>query len=294
MPTTTPTGLTNPLASATPSVPNTATQTEKRLWRHSNGFVELAADGTWKELAPTGDYFTLTPIGSVTADVLEFERPIGGRLRVFNDRLEQATPLGTFTDVAKGSWGAPADELEMETQQQAMLLRACQLYADNLAKARRKLLDQFDDAVGSLRKRIGKADERLAVITILEAEKARFEKEGLVPWSLPMQADTAKYLLEVQQARGPSEALFQKVISHFVAKDLDTASSVDALKHKVLAPLVIAKLTKTDVPRPPPMQFGFNPNRRRNDLPDDDGNYADDPPPARFDFVQQRRQLRGG
>lgn len=274
----TPTGLTNPLASATPSVPPLGTPAEKRLWRHSNGFIELAADGTWKELSPTGDYFTLTPIGSATGDLLEFERPIGGRLRVFNDRLEQATALGTFSDVAKGSWGTPADELEMETQQQAMLLRACQLYADNLAKARRKLLDQFDDAVGSLRKRIGKADERLAVITILEAEKARFEKEGLVPWSLPMQADTAKYLLELQQARGPSEALFQKVISHFVSrKDLDTASSVDALKHKVLAPLVIAKLTKTDVPRPPPMQFGFNSNRRRNDLPDDDGNYADDP-----------------
>jgi hypothetical protein len=274
----TPTGLTNPLASATPSVPSATTPAEKRLWRHSNGFIELAADGTWKELSPTGDYFTLTPIGSVTGDVVEFERPIGGRLRVFADRLEQATALGTFTDVAKGSWGTPADELEMETQQQATLLRACQLYADTLAKARRKLLDQFDDATSSLRKRIGKADERLAVITILEAEKARFEKEGLVSWSLPMQADTAKYLLEVQQARGPSEALFQKVVSHFVSrKDLDTARSVDALKHKVLAPLLIAKLTKTDVPRPPPMQFGFNPNRRRNDLPDDDGNYTDDP-----------------
>jgi hypothetical protein len=277
-------GLESLLPSATPSAPSVtapsfAAPTDKKLWRHSGGYIELTADGSWKELASTGDYFTLTPVGEVSGEMAEFDRPTGSRLRVFDNRLEQATGLGTFTEVAKGSWGPPADEIEMETPQQASLQRACQLYADSLAKVRRKLLDQFDEAMSSNRKRIGKADERLAVITILEAERARFEKEGLVPWSLPMQADTAKYLADLQLARGPSDALFQKVISHFVArKDLDTASTVDALKHKVLAPLVIAKLTKIDAPRPPPGPFGFNPNRRRgSELPDDDGAFSDDP-----------------
>lgn len=274
----TPTGLTNPLASASPSVPTPAKSGEQKLWQHSGGFIELAADGSWKELSPTGDYFTLTPVGGVTGEVTEFERPAGGRLRVFDRHLEQATGLGTFAEIAKGGWVPPADELEMDSPQQAMLQRACQLYADNLAKARRKLLDQFADVVSANRKRIGKADERLAVITVIEAEKARFEAEGLVPWSLPMQADTAKYLAEVQQAPTASDALFQKVISHFLTrKELDAANSVLALKHKVLAPIVIAKLTKTDTPRPPPMQFGFPNRRRNNDLPEDDESYNEDP-----------------
>ncbi len=100
------------------------------------------------------------------------------------------------------------------------------------------------------RKRIGNAEERLMVAAVLEVEKQRFKAEGLVPWSLPMQADTAKYIVEINQVRSASEALFERPINHFVTrKDHETASSVVALKHKSLAPLVLAKLTKTDVPR---------------------------------------------
>jgi hypothetical protein len=287
----TPAPLTPPLVTPTPSVPSSPAQpakpAERKLWRYTGGFIELTADGSWKELSPTGDYFTLTPLTSLTTsggpvEVMEFERSAGGRLRVHDNRLEISSALSSsmFIEVAKGSWGRPADELELDPTHQAMLQRACQLYADALAKARRKLLFQFDEAMSVNRKRIGKAEEQLAVVEVLTVEKKRFEDTGLVPWSAPMAADTAKYLVEIHQARGPSEALFDRAMKELVTKkNHEAAASIQALKNKTLAPLMVAKLSLMDVPRTPRLPgFGGFPRRRDDDdPPEDDNSFTDDP-----------------
>jgi hypothetical protein len=128
------------------------------------------------------------------------------------------------------------------------------------------------------RKRVGKAEEQLAVVEVLTVEKKRFEDTGLVPWSHPMQLDTSKYLSEIYLARGPSEALFDRAMKDLVTKkNPEAAASVLALKNKTLAPLVVAKLSLMDVPRTPRPFGGFPRRRDDDDLPDDDGTYTDDP-----------------
>ncbi|QDU31543.1 hypothetical protein ETAA8_67020 [Anatilimnocola aggregata] len=254
-PSTTPpgTGLTNPLVTTPTSNPPTATAPAgKRLWRHASGFFELSADGVWKELAPTGDYFTLTPL-SQGGDIMEFERTTGGfRLRVHDNRVEYSqSPYVTYIEVAKGGWAKPIDEVELDTQQQFALKRNCDLYNDALTKARKTLIDRFESAMSSNRKRIGKAEERLAVVAVLEEENARFEKEGLVPWSLPMRPATADYLAAVNRARLQAEQSFDRAIDYYVNHEQqDTANSVLVLKQKTLVPLMIARLISRELPRP--------------------------------------------
>jgi hypothetical protein len=269
---------------SSPNQPAAKVPRQKKLWRHTGGLIELDDDGTWKELSPAGDYHTLTLISQSPApagdegEVWEFQRTTGSaRLRVHDDRLEMAEgAAGTFVDIGPGGWVVPADELELETWQRAGLERACDVYADSLAKAHRKLIDKFDNLMSSSRKRVGKAEEWLATVAVLEAEKKRFEDTGFVPWSLPIRGATAEYLTELSRARTTAEGTLDKIASQYVIKKQpEIASSVLALKQRTIAPLVVAKLTKVSVPRP-----NANPNFGGFRRPQDSApNEPDDLPP---------------
>jgi hypothetical protein len=217
---------------------------DKKLWRHLGGFIELDADGVWRELTPAGDYFTLTFIGP-REDALEFQRGNStARLRIFDTRCELSPSSGSpFVEAYKGNWATPLEEIELDAPQAALLKKTCDAYQDALARARKLLLDKFDGAIAAGRKRTGKAEDRLALISLLEGEQGRFEREGLIPWSTPMRTAASDYLTATQRARQLAESNFDKAIDHSLNHSQpETANSVLVLKQKTLAPLLVAKL----------------------------------------------------
>lgn len=250
------TGL-NP-AGFSPSAPAAPPANEaKKLWRHKDGFIEYD-DGAWRELAPTGDYFTLSVL-SQSDEVVEVERTTGGvRLRLYDNRCEFAlSPYTQYAEAAKGSWSKRIEEIELEAAQANALKRNCDTYLEAVNKARKILNDRFESSISSIRKRIGKAEERLATIALLEAEQARFERDGLVPWSQPMKSATADYMAAINRARGTADSAFDKAIDYFVNHNQpDVAQSVLVLKQKTLAPMVIARLIPRDVAGMARPQFG--------------------------------------
>jgi hypothetical protein len=209
-----------------------------------SGFIELDAEGVWREFAPSGDYFTLTFIGQ-REHALEFQRGNSTtRLRVFDARCEIAPASGSpFVEAYKGNWTTPLEDIELDAPQATSLKKTCDTYQDALARARKLLLDKFDGAIAAGRKRTGKAEDRLALVSLLESEQGRFEREGLIPWSTPMRTAASDYLTAVQRARQLAEPAFDKAIDHFINHGQgETANSVLVLKQKTLAPLLVAKL----------------------------------------------------
>ncbi|WP_425617588.1 hypothetical protein NA78x_001269 [Anatilimnocola sp. NA78] len=243
------TGLTNPLAGVTPNNP-APSPGAKKIWRHLGGFIEQLADGTWKELAPSGDYFTLTPLGQ-GGDTWEFDRPASDiRIRLFDNRYEYAaTPFTQYVEAAKGTWTVPLEEIELEAPQQNAIKKHCDAYAEILAKARKGMLEKFDIEMSPNRKRVGKADEWLALLEVLKAEKSRFETEGLLPWSGPMRAASADYLKMINAARAETDRRLDGIVQYFVKHDQQAAAnSVLVLRQRTLAPLVVAKLIPNQMP----------------------------------------------
>lgn len=256
-----PAGLGNPPTSGAPLAGGTPAATPaggKKLWRYAGGFIELGADGAWKEFSPTGDYFTLQLV-SQTGDMLEFRRPVGEfHIRVHDNRMEFSRfAYGQFTEVARGGWIKPIEEVSLDAPQQAGLKRACEQYYDAMARARKGLLDDFEKAMSSNRKRIGKNDERLAYLELLKTEKERFEKEGLVPWSSGMKAATSEYLVAIAKANTTAEGIFNKASDYYANQNqADTSASIKVLKQKVLAPVVIGRFIRRDAAR-----YGYSSSR---------------------------------
>lgn len=245
----------NPGFNPNPAPP--PTNDAKKLWRHSLGYIEY--DGTgWKELAPTGDFFTLSII-SQSDEVVEVERSTGGvRLRLFDNRCEYAlTPYTQYIEACKGSWAKRIEDIELEALQANALKKNVETYQEAVAKARKNVDDRFESTISSIRKRIGNAEERLATIALLEAERSRFEQEGLIPWSQPMKVATADYMTALGRARTTADNSFNNAINYFVNHSQpDVANSVLVLKQKTLAPIVVAKLAPRDAPGAP--RFGPN------------------------------------
>jgi hypothetical protein len=69
----------------------------------------------------------------------------------------------------------------------------------SLKLARKKLLDSFDVAIEQQKR--SKADGAVNVASILKEEKSRYEKHGLVPWSVAMNNPLSIYLREVADTR---------------------------------------------------------------------------------------------
>jgi hypothetical protein len=245
------TGLTNPLASVpvnTSGLPTATIAGGKKLWRYPNGFIELTADGTWREFSPTGDYLPLQLV-TQAGDMVEFRRPVGDQqIRVYDNRLEyDRLGYGQFTEVAKGSWIKPLEDIALDPPQQAGLKRTVDQFQDTSSRARKNMLDAFEKAMSSNRKRIGKNDERLAQLEILRIEKDRFEKEGLVPWSSLMKQETSDYLATMAKARMTADQTLSKAVDYYLNQNqLETAQALVVMKQKLLAPVVVARFLRRD------------------------------------------------
>jgi hypothetical protein len=245
------TGLTNPLASVpvnTSGLPAAPIAGGKKLWRYPNGFIELTADGTWREFSPTGDYLPLQLV-TQAGDMVEFRRSVGDQqIRVYDNRLEYARfGYGQFTEVAKGSWIKPLENIALDPPQQAGLKRTVDQFQDASSRARKNMLDAFEKAMSSNRKRIGKNDERLAQLEILRVEKDRFEKEGLVPWSSLMKQETSDYLATMAKARMTADQTLSKAVDYYLNQNqLETAQALMVVKQKLLAPVVVARFLRRD------------------------------------------------
>ncbi|WP_254510740.1 hypothetical protein [Anatilimnocola floriformis] len=232
-----------------PSTPAVAATTNagKTVWRHTGGFFEQI-DGIWHELSPTGDYFALNQVAQ-TNDWIELERTVGAVRFRLSDKAAMIAlqPYNNYVEVAKGNWVKPLDEIELDASKQAALKKHLTTHSDMVALARKKLLGRFDTAMASVRNRIGKAEERLAAIALLEEEQTRFERDGLVPWSAPMRNHTAEYIKGLASARNAVEANFDRAIDYFVNQNQsEAAHGVLMLKQKTLAPSIVARLVARD------------------------------------------------
>ena len=260
----------------------------KKLWRHSAGFIELS-DGVWREFSPTGDWFTLNLI-SQSPESTELERSVGAvRLRLNSKTVELALPPYTnYIEIAKGSWIKPLEELELDPKQTVALKKHLTTHAEIVAKSRKQLLTKFEAMMSSTRNRVGKAEERLALIAVLEDEQVRFEREGLVPWSSPMRTHTADYVKGLNAARNAVESNFDRAIDFFVNHDqAEAAHAVLVLKQKTLAPVVIARVVARDVVDPQP-----RPRFAGGGFPPDRGPAAPIPPGLPADIVEQLNRDR--
>ncbi|CAN0403690.1 unnamed protein product [Phaeothamnion confervicola] len=83
-------------------------------------------------------------------------------------------------------------------------------------KAREKhqaeLLKQFDEATERVTKQKLGAEERAKRIDALKAERGRFEKDGLIPWSESMRAHLAGYQKNLALAEAPLKKAFDREI----------------------------------------------------------------------------------
>lgn len=108
-----------------------------------------------------------------------------GTVRVYDTALISGTeeaPSGTVTKL-------PVADL---AQLRADLEQSLQL-------ARKKLLDSFDVAIDQQKR--SKAEGAVNVASILREEKSRYEKHGLVPWSVAMSNPLSTYLREMADTR---------------------------------------------------------------------------------------------
>src|SRR5262249_55944890 len=83
-------------------------------------------------------------------------------------------------------------------------------------KAREKhqaeLLKRFDEAAERITKQKLGAEERAKRVEVVKAEKERFEKQGLIPWSEWMRAYLAGYQKNLALAETPLRKAFDRAI----------------------------------------------------------------------------------
>lgn len=91
-------------------------------------------------------------------------------------------------------WLARADEPPRH------LKEARSAYEKARDKQRDELLRRFDDAVEGIGKQRQRGEERAKRVDVVNAERERFEKEGLIPWSEPMRHYLAGYQKNLKQA----------------------------------------------------------------------------------------------
>jgi hypothetical protein len=130
-------------------------------------------------------------------------------------------------------------------------------------KAREKhqaeLLKRFDDAAERIIKQKLSAEERAKRVEVVKAEKERFEKDGLIPWSESMRPHLAGYQKNLALAEAPLKTAFDRGIDR--ALKAKNATEVNRLRADLAAALD-AKVVATWYHTPPP-GFGLPPGELR-------------------------------
>src|SRR5262249_10320244 len=104
---------------------------------------------------------------------------------------------------------------------------------DDVKKAEKALLTQFEKEIAGLAKVRLKTEDRLHLIEAIKAEKVVFETRRLIPWSAPMRGAVLAYLRDVASANLAIRKAYDRHISAAIkAKD---APAVDALRAEMQA-----------------------------------------------------------
>jgi hypothetical protein len=120
-------------------------------------------------------------------------------------------------------------------------------------KHRTELLKHFDDELDRIPKQKLAAEERAKRIDIVKAEKERFEKEGLIPWSESMRAHLAGYQKNLALAETSLRKAFDREIDRALkAKNAEEVNRLRADLAKALDANVVATWSHKPPPGLPP------------------------------------------
>ncbi|QJX00244.1 hypothetical protein [Frigoriglobus tundricola] len=122
------------------------------------------------------------------------------RLACLAQTLVAITIVTTFARVD----GADDPPTEIEKARSA--------YEKAREKHQAELLKQFDEAAERITKQKVAAEERAKRVDAVKAEKGRFEKEGLIPWSESMRPHLAGYQKNLAVAEAPLKKAFDRDI----------------------------------------------------------------------------------
>jgi hypothetical protein len=226
-----------------PTPASIASSKERTLWRHSNGYFEHSANDDWIEYHATGYTWSFRKV-SQSAEFVELERDWPNcHIRLYANHCEYAhPPFVQYEPLYQGTWGASLESLALG-KHEAAIKQAIEGFSEAISKAKKTLLARFETTISVVRKKSANQETKLALLEALIREQARFEQDGLVPWSLPMRPGTVDYIGSINKASIQAERSFDQVIGYFTNRgDVFTANSLIALKQKNLAPFVIAKL----------------------------------------------------
>jgi hypothetical protein len=126
------------------------------------------------------------------------------------------------------------------------------LFASVSKAARDKLMASFDQVLMDIPEAKGNEDDKARMLKAVTAEKARFEKENLAPWSAPMRTPYATYRKQFDSAAVAVRRAYDIDIKK-AAREKDV-SRVTALKNELdalLPDLPIAYWTHLAVNNPP-------------------------------------------
>jgi hypothetical protein len=223
------------------SAAGAAKDQDRQLWASANAVFERWPDGSWRGTLVNGRRITLRELSRSKAFV-ELQNSTGKtRLLLYDDHVERLPPPPNEQE-KDGSWFTPLALLPLGDSQ-ADIDRAIKNYDADLTKARSDLDRAFQSALTAVRRRSGKPEERLAAVKILEADQARFSRNGLVSWALPMRDDSRDYVVALNKAARQANEAFDRVIDKLVASgDDQAAASLAVIKRKTIAPHVIAAL----------------------------------------------------
>src|SRR5262245_46489518 len=104
--------------------------------------------------------------------------------------------------VRAGGADEPPTELE----------KARSAYDKAREKQHAELLKRFDDVAERITKQKLGAEERAKRVEVVTAEKERFEKKGLIPWSESMRSHLAGYQKNLALAETPLRKAFDRAI----------------------------------------------------------------------------------
>lgn len=121
------------------------------------------------------------------------------------------------------------------------LKKARQAHAKAVGDADKRLTEWFDKAAEQVANQKLTAEQKVATLDVLKAERKRFEEKGLLPTSEPMWPHVVAHLAATQAAEAQLRKSYAPEIDkHLKAKKDDAAKDLLADLHAAAAPRVVA------------------------------------------------------
>jgi hypothetical protein len=134
--------------------------------------------------------------------------------------------------------------------------KARSAYEKAREKHQAELVKQFDNAAERItRLKLG-AEERAKRVDVVKAEKERFEKRGLIPWSESMRPHLAAYQKNLALAEAPLRKAFEQEMDRALkAKNTEQVNRLRADRAAALEAKVVATWFHTPPPGLPPTEL---------------------------------------